>query len=226
MKNKFSEHYKKVLQDFGPQQNLLIVTKTRTIEEIKAYYDLGHRHFGENRVQELQAKARELEESCPGIHWHMIGHLQSNKIKDLYKVKSLYAIHSVDSLNLLEQLIKLEDRLENEVKVFLQFNTSREEEKSGFEEIADLEKCVEILKGPTHLKLQGLMTMGALRVKDQLKSARVCFEELVSIKQQLESKYHLQLELSMGMSQDYHVALSCGSNWLRLGTMMFEGEGL
>lgn len=226
MKNKFSEHYKKVLQDFGPQQNLLIVTKTRTVEEIKAYYDLGHRHFGENRVQELQEKARELEESCPEILWHMIGHLQSNKIKDLYKVRSLYAIHSVDSQNLLEQLMKYEDRLENEVKIFLQFNTSKEEEKSGFEQVSDLEECVEMFKGSSHLKLHGLMTMGALRVKDQLKSARACFEELASIKQHLESKYHLQLELSMGMSQDYHVALSCGSSWLRLGTMMFEGEGL
>ncbi|HLT22239.1 MAG TPA: YggS family pyridoxal phosphate-dependent enzyme [Bacteriovoracaceae bacterium] len=222
MKNKFSEHYKKVLQDFGPNQNLLIVSKTRTIEEIKAYYDLGHRHFGENRVQELLLKSSQLKNSCPDIRWHMIGHLQSNKIKDLYKIESLYAIHSVDSLGLLEQLIKYEDRLSSEVGVFLQFNTSREDEKSGFEDIEELKISMELLKNSKKLKLQGLMTMGALRVEDQMSSARRCFEELAQIKTELDPK----LELSMGMSQDYHIALECGSNWLRLGTMMFEIESL
>lgn len=222
MKNKFSEHYQKVLQDFGPKQNLLIVSKNRSIDDIKAYYELGHRHFGENRVQELLIKSQELEGCCPDICWHMIGHLQTNKIKDLFKVKNLYAIHSVDTLKLLEQLLKFEERLGKEVKIFLQFNTSREEEKSGFEKIAELEEAIELFKHSLFLKLWGLMTMGALRVENQLISAQSCFEELVQIKQNLDRKYSLHLELSMGMSQDYQVALSCGSNWLRLGTMMFE----
>ncbi len=222
MKNKFSEHYKKVLQDFGPNQNLLIVSKTRTIDEIKAYYELGHRHFGENRVQELLMKSEQLKEMCPDICWHMIGHLQSNKIKDLYKVDTLYAIHSVDSLSLVEQLIKYADRLNHEVRVFLQYNTSREEEKSGFEKIEELKMSMNLLQNSKKLKVQGLMTMGALRVEDQMVSARRCFEELAQIKANLDPT----LELSMGMSQDYHIALECGSSWLRLGTMMFESESL
>lgn len=222
MKNKFSEHYKSVLQDFGPGQNLLIVSKTRSLEEIKAYYDLGHRHFGENKVQELLLKSNELKSSCPEICWHMIGHLQSNKVKDLFKVHNLTAIHSVDSFSLIESLLKYQDRLTHQVDIFLQFNTSGEEEKSGFEKATDLDQACELLKNSQVLKVAGLMTMGALRVEDQLKSALACFKELARIRDELSQKLKLPLALSMGMSQDYRLALSCGSNWLRLGTMMFE----
>ena len=223
MKNlKFLEHLNHVLQDFSPNQHLLIVSKTRSLEEIKAYYDVGQRHFGENRVQELLLKSNELKESCPEIKWHMIGHLQSNKVKDLFKVPQLEAIHSVDSLHLLDELIKNEARLNQRVGVFLQFNTSREEEKSGFENRLELNEAVTKLQGCQHLYLQGLMTMGALRVDDQMKSARECFSELADLKQELDRQWGLDLELSMGMSQDYKIALSCGSHWLRLGTMMFE----
>ena len=219
---KFSEHLKKVLQDFAPEQNLLIVSKTRSIEEIKAYYDLGQRHFGENRVSELMTKSLELSESCPEIKWHMIGHLQTNKVKDLFKVKNLFAIHSVDSLRLLEELIKHQQRLDHKIGLFLQFNTSREEEKSGFESTEELIEAAKLLSHQPQLFCKGLMTMGALRVTDQLKSARECFDELAALKRELDQKLGLHLELSMGMSQDYKVALSCGSHWLRLGTMMFE----
>lgn len=222
MKNNLSEYYQSVLQDFSTDQHLLIVSKTRTIQEIKAYYDLGHRHFGENRVQELLEKSMALKESCPEISWHMIGNLQSNKVKELFKVSHLFAIHSIDRLSLLDDLLKHQDLLKSEVKVFLQFNTSKEDEKSGFEEVSELEEAVERLLKAKQLKLAGLMTMGALRVEDQLTSARLCFEELKSLRDILNKKYHLKLQLSMGMSQDYQVALSCGSNWLRLGTMMFS----
>lgn len=226
MKNlKFQEHLNRVLLDFSPDQHLLIVSKTRTLDEIRAYYDIGHRHFGENRVQELLLKSNELKVSCPEIKWHMIGHLQSNKVKDLFKVHHLESIHSVDSIHLLDELIKNEHRLNQAVGIFLQFNTSREEEKSGFETIEELELAITRLKNCQHLYLQGLMTMGALRVDDQMKSAEACFRELAEVKAELDQKWDLDLQLSMGMSQDYKIALAEGANWLRLGTMMFDISG-
>ncbi len=226
MKNpKFLEHLNHVLQDFSPDQHLLIVSKTRTLDEIRAYYDIGHRHFGENRVQELLLKSNELKVSCPEIKWHMIGHLQSNKVKDLFKVHSLKAIHSVDSIHLLDELIKNEHRLNHRVGVFLQFNTSREEEKSGFESRPELDVAIARFNDCQNLYLQGLMTMGALRVDDQMKSALACFRELRGLKAELDQKWGLDLQLSMGMSQDYKIALAEGANWLRLGTMMFDISG-
>ena len=226
MKNlKFQEHLNRVLLDFSPSQHLLIVSKTRTLDEIKAYYDIGHRHFGENRVQELLLKSNELKTSCPEIKWHMIGHLQSNKVKDLFKVHNLESIHSVDSVHLLDELIKNEHRLNQRVGIFLQFNTSREEEKSGFESRSGLDVAFTRFKNCEHLYLQGLMTMGALRVDDQMKSAQACFRELAGLKAELDQQWGLDLELSMGMSQDYKIALEVGADWVRLGTMMFDISG-
>ena len=226
MKNlKFQEHLNRVLLDFSPRQQLLIVSKTRTLDEIKAYYDIGHRQFGENRVQELLLKSNELKASCPEIKWHMIGHLQSNKVKDLFKVHHLESIHSVDSVHLLDELIKNEHRLNQRVGIFLQFNTSREEEKSGFESRSELDVAIARFKNCEHLYLQGLMTMGALRVDDQMKSAEACFHQLSDLKDELDQKWGLDLQLSMGMSQDYKIALAVGANWVRLGTMMFDISG-
>lgn len=226
MKNlKFQEHLNRVLLDFSPDQHLLIVSKTRTLDEIRAYYDIDHRHFGENRVQELLLKSNELKVSCPEIKWHMIGHLQSNKVKDLFKVHHLESIHSVDSIHLLDELIKNEHRLNHRVGVFLQFNTSREEEKSGFESRSELDVAIARFNDCHKLYLQGLMTMGALRVDNQMKSAEACFRELFGLKAELDQKWGLDLQLSMGMSQDYKIALAEGANWLRLGTMMFDISG-
>ena len=197
---------------------LVAVTKTRSAEEINRAIEAGITDIGENRVQEITEK----HDKVAPVRWHMIGHLQSNKVKDLFKVHNLTAIHSVDSFSLIESLLKYQDRLTHQVDIFLQFNTSGEEEKSGFEKATDLDQACELLKNSQVLKVAGLMTMGALRVEDQLKSALACFKELARIRDELSQKLKLPLALSMGMSQDYRLALSCGSNWLRLGTMMFE----
>lgn len=200
---------------------LLIVSKTRKLEEIKAYYDLGHRDFGENRVQELSDKAMELLKDCPEIRWHMIGHLQTNKINALFSVPKLFAIHSVDDRECVEKLIKSEDRLDHDVRVFLQFNTSHEAEKSGFETYTDLVSSAELLVKSKRLKLAGLMTMGTLRTEDFEAEAGRCFQDLNVEKEKLQNELGLQLETSMGMSQDYKIAIREKSDWVRLGTMMF-----
>lgn len=201
--------------------HLLIVSKTRSEAEIIAYYELGHRDFGENRVQELQEKSQALKNQCPDIRWHMIGHLQSNKVNQLFAIPNLWAVHSVDDEELLQKLLKAEERLSHELKVFLQFNTSREEEKSGFENYENLKAAAQLIPAASKIKLHGLMTMGTLRTEDFTTEARRCFKELIELKQKLSSELHLKLETSMGMSQDYQIALEEQSDWIRLGTMMF-----
>ena len=201
---------------------LLIVSKTRSIEEIKIYYELGHRDFGENRVQELLEKSYSLQNDCPEIRWHMIGNIQTNKVNQLFSVTNLYAIHSVDDRELVEKMMKAEDRLSREVFVFLQFNTSHEAEKSGFETYTDLEASAELLLKCSKLKLKGLMTMGTLRTENFEAEAGRCFQDLQVEKEKLQNELNMKLETSMGMSQDYKIAVREKSDWVRLGTMMFQ----
>lgn len=201
--------------------NLLIVSKTRPLEDIAMYYDLGHRDFGENRVQELSEKALALQDRCPEIRWHMIGNLQSNKINQLFAIPHLYAIHSVPDEELLLKLIKAEDRLAHELQIFLQFNTSKEAEKSGFETYHALCEAAEFALKAKKLKLAGVITMGTLRTDNFEAEAGRCFQDLVVEKRKLEAELNIKLQTSMGMSQDYKIAIREGSDWIRLGTMMF-----
>jgi pyridoxal phosphate enzyme (YggS family) len=222
MKEVFKKKLETIRSELPSDCSLLIVSKTRSIEEIKTYYDLGHRDFGENRVQELQEKAEALKDSCPEIRWHMIGHLQTNKVNALLAVPNLKAIHSVDDRELVEKLIKAEERLPHQVEIYLQFNTSKEAEKSGFETYTDLKESAELLLKSSKLKLTGLMTMGTLRTENFEAEAGRCFQELRVEKEKLAAEFGIKLKLSMGMSQDYKIALKEGSNWVRLGTSMFS----
>lgn len=217
----FSQKFKEIKEELG-DTSLLIVSKTRSLEEIKTYYQLGQHDFGENRVQELRDKAYALQKDCPDIRWHMIGHLQSNKINALFEVPNLYAIHSVHSRELVEKLLNSEDKLDHQVLIFLQFNTSHEAEKSGFETYTDLRTSAELLLPSKKLKLAGLMTMGTLRTENFEEEAGRCFQDLVVEKEKLENEFGLPLMTSMGMSQDYKIALRENSDWVRLGTMMFS----
>lgn len=222
MKESYSRKLKSIQAKLPAGSHLLIVSKTRTIDEIRTYYELGHRDFGENRVQELEEKAEALNTVCPDIRWHMIGHLQSNKVNHLYAIPKLFAIHSVHDLHLVDKLIKGEEKLSHDVRVYLQFNTSREDEKSGFETYTELTEAADSILKSKHLKLAGLMTMGKIRTSAFEAEARRCFQELQVEKEKLQSEFNLKLETSMGMSQDYEIALEEGATWIRLGTMMFE----
>lgn len=204
-----------------PGVELVIVSKTRPIEDIQMYYDLGHRDFGENRVQELFEKSELLKKKCPKIRWHMIGSLQSNKINQLYTIENLVSIHSVHSEELLEKLMKAEHRLSHNVDIYLQYNTSHEDEKSGFETYHELESAAEnALKAKT-LRFAGLMTMGTIRTENFEAEAGRCFQDLIVEKNKLEAELDVKLKTSMGMSSDYEIALREGTDCLRLGTMMF-----
>jgi pyridoxal phosphate enzyme (YggS family) len=221
-KGLYAQKLKEIQSLLPSDSHLLIVSKTRSVEEIKIYYDLGHRDFGENRVQELSEKATLLQAECPDLRWHMIGNLQSNKLNQLFSIPHLWAIHSVNSRDLLDKMLKVESRLDHPVELFLQVNTSREEEKSGFEDYATLKSSAEAVAGSTRLKVRGLMTMGTLRTEQFEVEARRCFQELGSLKNRLSEDLGVKLETSMGMSQDYKIALEEKSHWIRLGTMMFE----
>jgi pyridoxal phosphate enzyme (YggS family) len=218
----FKEKLDKINSKLPKGSSLLIVSKKRTLSEIKAYYDLGHRDFGENRVQDLEEKALALKDECPEIRWHMIGHLQSNKVNQLFSVPNLFAIHSVHDQELLDKLKKSEDRLSGPINIFLQVNTSHEAEKSGFETYTELKSAAESAVTSEKLRFVGLMTMGTIRTEAFEAEARRCFEELNVEKNKLESELNLTLQTSMGMSQDYEFALQERSNWIRLGTIMFE----
>lgn len=218
----FEKKLREVNSKLPSDCRLLIVSKTRTQQEIQTYYDLGHRDFGENKVQELAHKAESLRNSCPEIRWHMIGHLQSNKINALFKIPNLYAIHSTHDQSLVDKMISAQDKLTQPLKVFLQFNTSREAEKSGFEVYTDLRVAAESLVKNTKLKLAGVMTMGTIRTENFERDAGQCFQDLNVEKEKLQSELGVKLETSMGMSQDWQIAVREKSNWIRLGTMMFE----
>lgn len=217
----FSRRLSEVTGEMGPDVSLLIVSKTRTPEDIQLYYELGHRDFGENRVQELSEKAELLKVRCPEIRWHMIGHLQTNKVNQLFRVHNLHAIHSVHDQELLDKLIRAEEKLTHPVEIYLQFNTSRETEKSGFETYTELRMAADTALRAKKLKLAGLMTMGTLRTEEFEKEAGRCFQDLRTEKEKLEAEFNITLKTSMGMSQDYKIALQEGTDCVRLGTMMF-----
>lgn len=199
--------------------NLLAVSKTFSTKLIIEAYEAGQRDFGENRIMELLSKAEEL--SHLNISWHFIGKLQSNKINALLKVKNLVAIHSIDSHKLLQKILNKERG--TPLGLFLQFNSSGEEEKSGFKGPGDLKKAVSlILESEKSFFLQGLMTMGKLRTKQFEEDAKKCFQLLSSNKESLDREFDLSLELSMGMSRDFKIAQNCGSDWVRIGRELFR----
>ena len=202
--------------------SLVIVSKTRPIDDIQMYYDLGVRDFGENRVQELFEKSELLKKKCPDIRWHMIGNLQSNKINQLFSIDTLFAIHSVSDQALLDKIMKAEHRLSHEVEIYLQYNTSKEDEKSGFETYTELESAAETAIGAKKLRLAGVMTMGTIRTENFERDAGNCFQELRVEKAKLEAELNIKLKTSMGMSQDYMIAMREGTDCIRLGTMMFQ----
>ncbi len=218
----FAQKLQAIQNQLPADTKLLLVSKTRSIEEIQLYYDLGQRDFGENRVQELSEKAEALKVSCPEIRWHMIGHLQSNKLNQLFSIPHLFAIHSVDDQDLLNKMLKSEQRLGHEVGIFLQFNTSKEEQKSGFEDYETLKSAAQSVPSNSKIKVLGLMTMGTLRTEAFEAEAKRCFEELNHLKIRLGLELGRKLETSMGMSQDFRIAIEERSNWIRLGTMMFQ----
>ncbi|NND77843.1 MAG: YggS family pyridoxal phosphate-dependent enzyme [Flavobacteriales bacterium] len=193
---------------------LIAVSKTRSIEEIKEAYDAGQRDMGENRVQELCSKVEQLPKD---IRWHLIGHLQSNKVK--YIAPFVHLIHSIESFKLLKEVDKRARENKRVIKVLLQFHIAQEESKFGFslEEVLDLIHPIKELK---NIEVNGVMGMATFTDNEhQIKSE---FRSLKRIYFDLKDHFGDQFNtISMGMSGDYELAIVEGSTMIRVGSKIF-----
>lgn len=211
------EQVKKSFQN--PNCKLVAVSKTKPLADLQAAYAAGIRDFGENKVQEIQSKQPEMPADT---RWHMIGHLQSNKIK--YIAPFIHLIHGVDSFKLLLEIDKQGKKIDRIIPVLLQIHIATEESKFGFnQEELDAMLCSTEFSKLTHVKIQGLMGMATFTDNlDQIRS------EFRGLKQQFEALKKLTLptfvdlkELSMGMSGDYKIAQEEGSTMVRIGSSIF-----
>lgn len=194
---------------------LVAVTKSQPIDKIKEAIDYGLRIFGENRVQEAKTKILALRQT--NIQWHMIGHLQTNKVKDA--VSLFEVIHSVDSEKLIRFIDKEAEKRGKIQRVLIQVKLSEEESKYGVSE-EEVEKLVEICLSLKNIKVEGLMTIPPYFENPE--DVRPYFRRLRQIKESLNKKgYDFIKELSMGMSHDFEVAVEEGATMVRIGTALF-----
>jgi pyridoxal phosphate enzyme (YggS family) len=199
---------------------LIAVTKTRSITELQQVYDAGLRIFGENRVQEMQEKQPLLPDD---IQWHLIGHLQSNKVK--YIAPYVAMIHSVDSLDLLIEINKQAKKYNRIIDCLLQLYIATEETKFGLSyQEAEAILSAEILNTLQNINIVGVMGMASntdnqVQVRQEFKSLKQAFDNLAS--KYASSNINLR-EVSMGMSGDYLIAIDEGSTLIRVGSAIFK----
>lgn len=210
------EAYKRLAQACAEKQvTLVAVSKTKPVEDILALYDLGQRDFGENYVQELVEKEKQLPKD---IRWHFIGHLQSNKAKLL--VGFVHLVHGVDSLKLLKEIDKQSAKLNIVTHCLLQVHIAQETTKFGLNEneLADL--LLLLQKEPIqHVQVDGLMGMASFT--DDAQQLRYEFRQLVTLRQKFGRPGFPLSTLSMGMTADHTIAIEEGSTMVRIGSMIF-----
>lgn len=206
----------------GAEATLIAVSKTKPNEDIMGLYAAGQKDFGENYVQELVGKQEALPKD---IHWHFIGHLQSNKIK--YIAPFVQLIHGVDSLKLLDAINKEGRKINRVIHCLLQVHIATEETKFGLDVEESLEAAKKIfqVKGYEHVLVRGLMGMASfsentMQVRNEFKTLKTLFDR-IKADENTPSSFET---LSMGMSGDYRIALEEGSNMLRVGSLLFGGR--
>jgi hypothetical protein len=213
--------YSSILSELKTSGTILVaVSKTKPVEDLQELYGLGQRDFGENYVQELVGKQPVL----PGdIRWHFIGHLQSNKVK--YIAPFVHLIHGVDSLKLLEAIDKEGRKLGKTINCLLQVYIASEETKYGFDlqEVRQVAAHYFLEKKFGNVKICGLMGMASFTedqtiVENEFKMLKSMFDEIRHTYPDLAAEFNL---LSMGMSGDYKLAIQCGSNMVRIGSLIF-----
>lgn len=194
---------------------LIAVSKTVDIDTVKLACDLGISDFGENRVAELGRK----REALPAVNWHMIGRLQSNKVKDV--VGKACLIHSLDRWNLAQELDKRGQVLAQSIPALLQINIAGEEQKAGIAP-GEVHDFLDASSGLSWVKIFGFMTIAPLFEDGE--ASRPVFRELFQLKKKFCDKSYRNVDLrflSMGMSQDYEVAIEEGANIVRVGSAIF-----
>lgn len=208
------EHYEEVLQQLPSHIQLVAVSKTHPVEKIQQVYDFGQRVFGENKVQELVEKAPLLPND---IQWHLIGHLQRNKVK--YIAEFVDTVQSVDSEKLLDEINRQAKKCNRKIKVLLQVKIAEEETKFGLEVSETRELFLKWLQGNfPNVEITGLMGMATFT--DNEAQIRREFSFLKRLFDQLSLQHRLQT-LSMGMSGDFPIAIDCGANSVRVGSAIF-----
>lgn len=209
-----TENYHLVKAQLQPDTELVAVSKNHSVSQILEVYNLGQRVFGENRVQELLAKYPELPKD---IQWHLIGHLQTNKVK--YIAPFIDTIQSVDSEKLLEEINSEAEKNQRKIKVLLQVKIAEEESKYGMPADETRDIFSKYLDGKfPHIEIKGLMGMATYT--ENKNQVRLEFSYLKSLYDEL-CKYRQLEVLSMGMSEDFKIALESGSNSVRIGSAIF-----
>lgn len=209
-----------IQEEIAPcKPRIIAVTKYFSREAMISAYDAGLRDFGESRVIEASAKIESLpQEVRDNSTFHLIGHLQTNKVK--HAVKVFDYIHSVDSVKVAQCISEHAEQIGKVQKILVQVNNADEEQKFGFSKSGIFESFEQIqkLKG---LEIVGIMNMAPLGIPEE--EIRKLFLEIVEIRNDLETKFNCKLgEISMGMSQDYKIAAQTGSTMLRIGRKLFE----
>jgi len=199
---------------FNKNFTCVAVSKTKPIEDIEKIYNLGHKDFGENKVQELELKHSSLPKD---IKWHMIGHLQTNKVKKVIPLVSL--IHSVDSLKLLKTINKESKKINKITDCLIQINISNEDSKYGFSEDQLDFLNQNSLKEYQNIRIRGLMGMASFSNDKNIVKKE--FDFLKGFFDKTKKKLSDFNILSMGMSNDYETALEAGSNMIRIGSKIF-----
>ncbi len=212
--NILKQNYQKIKNLLPENVQLIAVSKTHSVESIQKIYDCGQRIFGENKVQELTEKYPLLPED---IRWHLIGHLQTNKVK--YIAEFIDTIESVDSEKLLQEIDKQAAKYQRKIKVLLQIKIAEEDTKFGLTKEEAEQIFTQYLNGEfPNIELTGLMGMATftenqLQVKQEFSKLKKIFDEF-SLRKPLQT-------LSMGMSDDFPLAIECGSNSVRVGSAIF-----
>jgi len=210
-----AENIHKIVSNIPKNVKLIAISKTKTNDDIMKAYESGQRLFGENKIQEMSSKFEDLPKD---INWHMVGHVQSNKIK--YMAPYVDLIHGIDSLKSIKIINKEGVKNNRVINCLLQLKISKEESKFGLDE----KQLKEIIfstdyKEMNNIKIKGMMAMASntkneSTIKKEFVFAKKVFNEINS----LDNNFDI---LSMGMSNDYQIAIECGSNMIRLGSLIF-----
>ena len=210
-----AENIHKIVSNIPKNVKLIAISKTKTNDDIMKAYESGQRLFGENKIQEMSSKFEDLPKD---IKWHMVGHVQSNKIK--YMAPYVDLIHGIDSLKSIKIINKEGVKNNRVINCLLQLKISKEESKFGLDE----KQLKEIIfstdyKEMNNIKIKGMMAMASntkneSTIKKEFSFAKKVFNEINS----LDNNFDI---LSMGMSNDYQIAIECGSNMIRLGSLIF-----
>lgn len=214
-----AEKIKQLKSNLPADCTLVAVSKTHPASAIQDAFDAGQRDFGENKVQELVSKYEALPKD---IRWHMIGHLQRNKVK--YIAPFVHLIHGVDSEKLLEEIQKQGEKHQRTIDCLLQVHIATEETKFGFDETEIRELLSQgVLAKMPNIRVLGLMGMASFtenvqQVKSEFMTLKQLFDQIkIST---LPANVRMEI-LSMGMSGDFEIALACGSNLIRVGSLLF-----